>query len=270
MDKQKVRYFFDEIFSFLTNRKFILNLLGMIGFIVFVLIAVFSWLRLYTHHGQKLTLPNYVDQPLDGSIEDAKSQTFEIIVNDSVHIVGKEGGIIQNQNPKGGTQVKEKRKIYVTITKYKADQVDLSDIRFFGEDYTQVQALLRTKSINSVIREEKFDRLTQNSVLEVWYKDKMVRNNRAPTEQLVVDKGETLSFVISSSDGGYSDVPDLIGRTVEEARFMLEPTGLILEFENGSGIPDDEINSALIIDQDPPRNTSVSRGSVIAVELSRS
>ena len=270
MDKQKVRYIFDEIYSFLTNRQFIMNVLGMMAFLAFVLIVVFSWLRLYTNHGQKLSLPDYVDQTLDSSISDAKSKSFEIIVNDSVHIVGKNGGIIQNQNPKGGSLVKEKRKIYVTITKYKADQVNLSEDRFFGEDYAQIQAFLRTKSVNSTIKEYKFDRLTQNSVLEVWYKGKMVRNNRPPTEALIVDKGETLSFVVSSSDGGSSEVPDLIGSTVEEAMFILESTGLTLEFKSGGDQSPESVKDLIIIDQNPQRSTSLARGSAIVVELSRS
>ena len=267
MSKDKLRYIFNEIFLFLTNRQFILNLLGIIVFITLVLFGVFSWLRSYTHHGQKKELPNYVDQPLSSSVDDASSRTFEIIVNDSVHIVGKPGGIIQNQNPPGGSLVKEKRKIYVTVTKFKADQVDLSGMRFFGEEYAQVEAALRSKSIYASIKEFQFDPLTQNSVLEVWHNGKKVIGRQKPPEEFIIDKGDTLEFVVSSNQGGSSDVPSLIGETVGVARFMLEPTGLTLSIENQADLSSQQEGQAIIISQDPPENARLPRGSSISVRV---
>ena len=159
---------------------------------------------MYTNHGQKLELPNYIGEPIDSSKDDAKSRSFEIIVNDSVHIVGKSGGLVQIQNPPGGSLVKENRKIYVTITKYKADKVSLEDMRFYGEDFNQITAQLKTRNIYTNIKSKQFDGINQNSVLEVWYNGKLVIDRRKGAKGLVIDKGDTLDFVISSSQGGLS------------------------------------------------------------------
>lgn len=268
MSKDKLRYILDEILSLLTNRQFILNIFGIILFLTLIMFGVFSWLRSYTHHGQKKELPDYVNQDLRSSQADAESRSFKIIVNDSVHIVGKPGGMIQNQNPPGGSLVKENRKIYVTTTKFRADQVDLSDMRFFGEEYTQVEAALKTKNVYSKIKEYQFDPLTQNSVLEVWHNGRMIISRQKPPEKFVVDKGDTLEFVVSSSQGGSSEVPDLIGETIGVARFILEPTGLNLSISNAASIDAGQEAQAIITSQDPPESTTLPRGSTISVRVS--
>ncbi len=266
MSKEKLRYIANEIISLLTNKKFILNILGIILFLAIVLFAVFTWLGIYTNHGQKLELPDYVNQPVSESAEDAASRLFEIIVEDSVHIVGKKGGIIQIQNPPGGSLVKENRKIYVTITKHTADKVKLSDMRFFGEEYDQIVAQLKSRNIYTKVKEERFDHLTQNSVLEVWHKGKMVINRKKSAKDLIIDKGDTLEFVISSSQGGSSKVLSLVGQTVATASFELQPRGLELDIDYDGQVIEDK-GSSIIISQDPAPGTLLPRGSTISVKV---
>lgn len=266
----RLRYIFHELYALLTNKRFILNLLGIFLFIALVLICVFGWLRWYTNHGQKLELPDYVGQDIESSIDDAQARSFEIIVNDSVHIVGKEGGLVQIQNPPGGSLVKENRKIYVTTTKFQADQVGLADMRFFGEDFDQITAQLKTRSINTVIRSTQFDPLTQNSVMEVWYNDRKVIDRRKDATGLTVDKGDTLEFVISSNEGGSSTVPSLVGGSVSRADFILRPKGLKFAIEYGAGqIPFSQAEeaTAIIVDQYPDPEVTLPRGSTITIKV---
>lgn len=267
MSKEKLLYILNEIRRFLTNKRFILNLFGIILFIGIVLFGVFSWLRYYTHHGQKKSLPDYVSQNLDISIEDAQARSFQIIVNDSVHIVGKPGGIIQNQNPIGGSLVKENRKIYVTITKSKADKIDLSDMSFYGENFDQIEAQLKRKSIKSNVKSTRFDGLSQNSVIEVWHDGQMVINRKKSAKGLIVDKGATLEFIISSSEGGVEDVPQITNRSVETAQWMLKNRGLKLRITNQSDLKDGSDDSAIIAEQEPAAGSSLPRGSTISVTI---
>ncbi len=224
---------------------------------------------MYTNHGQKLELPNYVGDHIESSTEDATSRSFEIIVNDSVHIVGKNGGLIQIQNPPGGSLVKENRKIYVTITKYKADKVTLGDLRFYGEDFNQVTAQLKTRNIYTNIKAKEFDAINQNSVLEVWHNGKLVVDRRKSAEGLVIDKGDTLDFVISSSQGGTSEVPDLIGKSVSAADLILKSIGLkiAIEYGNDNVLDQQSEGDAEIIMQYPPDGTDLPRGSTITVKV---
>jgi len=270
MSMDKLRYIFNEFYALLTNKRFLLNLLGILAFVAIVLFCVFAWLRMYTNHGQKLELPSYIGQDLDSSMEDADSRSFEIIVNDSVHIVGKEGGLIQIQNPQGGSLVKENRKIYVTITKYSPDQIFLDDMRFFGEDFDQITAQLKTRSIQTNVKDTKFDPLTQNSVMEVWYRGEKIIDRQKDSKGLQVDKGDTLDFVISSNQGGSSEVPGIVGKKVSTVDFMLKSKGLNIAVEYGDGqdpLPQNLEGDAVIVDQYPSEGTTLPRGSTITVKV---
>ena len=269
MGQNKLRYVFSEIVTFLTNRQFIYNLIGIILFLALVLFGVFTWLKIYTHHGQKLELPDYVDQELVFSIRDAKDKTFQIIVNDSVHIVGKPGGLIQNQNPPGGSFVKEKRKIYVTTTKFVPDKVDLSEEMFFGQEYEQVKSSLNRRNISATIKEYERDYLAPNSILGVWYKGEEVINRSTKPKEFVVDKGSTLEFVVSSLDVGTSTVPPLVGEILGIERFKLEPLDLNLNVIFDPGASGEEEGSLEIYRQDPEPGTELSVGDVITVYVRR-
>lgn len=142
-------------------------------------------------------------------------------------------------------------------------------MRFFGEDFDQVNAQLKTRSIRSVIKSKQFDQLTQNSVLEVWYRGEKVIDRRRDAKGLVVDKGDTLEFVISSSQGGSSRVPNLVGKKVSVADFMLKPEGLGLavEYDDGGPLPKNLEGDAVIIDQYPSEGTTLPRGSTITLKV---
>lgn len=232
---------------------------------VVLIFGVFTWLRFYTHHGQKLELPDYLGENIEVATKDATDRSFEIIVNDSVHIVGKKGGLVQNQNPRGGALVKEDRKIYVTITKNQADLVDLSTMRFFGEEFDQVRADLKAKSVFTKIIDYKHDRLAENSVMEVWHNGDLVINRSKDPESFIVEKGSTLEFVVSTSEGGTYILEDLSRETLGNAKFKLSPYDAVIEVING----DDTNSAAIIISQTPPPGTRVSYGSTIKVTVEK-
>jgi len=91
-----------------------------------VIIGILQWLKWYTHHGEELILPDYIDKPLVQAENDAADRNFEIVVTDSIFLVGRPGGIIYDQNPKPGSKVKRKRKIYTIVTKSGADMIKVA------------------------------------------------------------------------------------------------------------------------------------------------
>jgi len=267
MSKIKLRYILKEIYSFLTNRKFLLNLLGLILFIAIVIWAVLAWLKVYTNHGQQLEMPDYIGESLVDAELSAEERTFEIIVNDSVYIVDKPGGLIQNQNPAGGSLVKENRKIYVTTTKFIADQVDLSDLSFYGEAFNLMRASLQSKGIRAKIKEFKYDPYTSNTILEVLYGGKTIISKSLNPEDLKLPKGSELEFVVSTQEGGNEVVQNLVGRSVGEAKFMLRRLTLDISYANDLGIEDTD--AAIIVSQSPSADgaTALPHGSAIQVTV---
>lgn len=260
-----------DFFKFLTSKAFLKQLLYISLFLIAVLFAVLMWLRVYTNHGQKLVLDDYINTPLDEAMKSAKDQSFSIIVTDSVHVVGRAGGIILNQNPEPGSTVKENRKIYVTTTKYNADKIKVKDLpRLYGVNYDQAKLDLKSRSIETKIRSKKYDASQPNHILEVWHKGRMIIDGNKLLGNAEIDKGGTLEFVISERQGGSFVVPELVCRTYADAKSYMLYSRLSIGRVNIDGDIENE-DEAYIIRQSPAAdgNTELSAGSVINITLSK-
>ena len=253
----------------MTNKHFIFNLLGILAFFLIISFGVMQWLKFYTHHGQKLEIPSYGDQHIDAANLDAMKQSFQIVVNDSVHIVGKPGGLIQNQNPPPGSKVKEGRKIYVTVTKYRADQVDISGIKLYGEDYELKKTELNRKGIATSIKSWVYHGVyEEGSISEVWQGNKQLigLNIEPDANALIVNKGSRLDFVLNRSSGGFVETPDIIGMTLSQASFLLSAHNLSIgSIRNEGGQIVTDHDDAIITEQGNPSGSQVLRGSYIDV-----
>ena len=75
------------------------NLLLMLVFLIGIYILIHFGLRWYTHHGEKLILPDFTGQNIAMAASEADDLSFQLIVTDSVFRVAQQGGIILNQNP---------------------------------------------------------------------------------------------------------------------------------------------------------------------------
>lgn len=219
-----------QIFKFLTSRQFLIQLGLMFLCVVVVIFGVLFWLKLYTNHGQKLELPNYIDQQVDDAIKDAKKKSFMIIVNDSIHKINVPGGRILNQNPKGSSIVKENRKIYVTVSKYNADMILTDNLPpiIYGKNYDRVKNQLENLEIFAKIKDYKYDNAAPNSILEVWYDGQQIVSNNGTKEGVEIAKGGTLEYVLSQSSGGEVNVPDVTCSQLSTAKFTIEASRLMV------------------------------------------
>jgi len=220
--------------------------------ILFVFGAVLMWLRIYTNHGQKLALTNYVgDRYVEAAVH-AEKESFQLIVKDSIHKVGQPGGIIIAQNPKGGAEVKEKRKIYVDVTKYQADTYDVTELPpMYGNEYNSIVTTLGTLNINSNILGHKHDPGEPNHILEVHYNGRPIITSAGRKSNVKIEKGGTLGFVLSKLDGGEVQVPELVCRTYGQVGFIIATYRLKLGPIEQSGAITDRA-SAYVIGQNPP------------------
>ncbi len=254
----------------MTRKQFLFQLLYIFLFVVGVLMLTLLWLRFYTNHGQELDMPDYVGTQLEEAAKNAEDKTFEIVVNDSTHIVGKPGGEILDQNPKGGAKVKENRKIYVTITKFNADRIKFSDLpTLYGRDFEQKRKELQHLNINANIKKFTFDPGEPNHILEVWYDGKIIANRDIERNDVEIEKGGTLDFVLSEGSGGDTGIIDLRCLPLGRARFLLEKSMLKLgEIEPASLAGDD---SAIIVSQEPfyVSGTTVKRQTPFKVIVSK-
>lgn len=234
------------------------------------LLLVFLWLRIYTHHGQRLIMPDYTGQIFETAMRDAKARSFRMVAVDSVHIVGKRGHEIIIQNPLPDARVKENRTIYVTITKLAADQVPLSRLpALYGKSFERKKLELKQGfDIQSEIAGRMYDPGEPDHILAVIYKGDTIIDKRKRGSDVLIDKGGTLSFIVSQRTGGKLPVPDLICMTYAEAQFLLSNSGLeIAEVIQEDGIVD--VLTAYVSGQVPdPSEGMIEQGSGMRLSLS--
>jgi len=244
---------FIKLFRFLTNKTFFKNILYMILLLAVLLLGLNIYLRTYTNHGQQLTLPDFNEMHIVDAQEMANDKSFEIIVNDSTQIVGKPGGLIINQNPKGGSKVKENRKVYVTTTKYLADKIRLSSLpELYGRDFEQKKKELSHMKINARIKDYKYDAAEPDHILEVYYNGDLIVDSEGRAENVRIDKGGTLDFILSKRSGLEISIPDLRCQTLAAAQFYIEDGARLTMGRVTEEGEIEEAQSAYVIRQYPP------------------
>jgi len=242
-----------KLFRYLTNKAFFKNILFMILFLAVLLIGLTLYLRSYTNHGQKLSLPDFKEMNIVEARKLAEDKTFEIIVNDSTQIVGKPGGIIINQNPTALSLVKENRKVYVTTTKYIADQIKMSSFpELYGREYNQKQKELSFMKVNCRVKDYLYDPGAPDHILEVYYKGKKIVDKDGRNNNVKIEKGGTLDFVLSKKSGLKISIPDLSCQTLASAQFLIEDGARLVmgQISEQDEVTDRE--SAYIVKQYPP------------------
>ena len=224
---------------------------------------------MYTHHGQSIEMRSYVGVNIGEARQDAQKHKFEVVVLDSVFLVGKSGGEIVRQNPEGGAKVKKNRKIYVTITKSVADQVPVRRLPvLYGKDFERKRRELKQAfEIDSKIIGYRYDRGAPNHILEVSYRGTPIIDAQTRKDQVMIEKGGMLEMVLSKTSGASLIMPNLRCATFDEASFQLQTLSLNV----GETYLDDEIRdkgSAFIWKQEPAGSQPVSMGDTITLYLS--
>ncbi len=264
----ETKFSFKELISFIFSKTFLKHFSLIIAFYAIIVIILLFWLRHYTNHGQKLTLPDYNGMHIEKAIIDAENHHFKIIIDDSTHIVGKPGGLIISQNPKPGSKVKENRKIYVNITKYNPDKIKVADLpSLYGRNFETKKRELSILKLKSKVIGYEYDKGEPNYILKVLYKGTPIVTKEGKKNDIEIDKGSTLEFILSRKSGGIIDLPNLRCMTAEQAIFLIESRNLKLGAirKNGQVI---NTPTGYVIKQTPAPVNKIPMGSNIDLELS--
>jgi beta-lactam-binding protein with PASTA domain len=253
------------------DKRFLRQIALLIAALAVCVWLTFLWLRHYTRHGQKLELPDYTGQILEEAMIDAKQKSFRMVVVDSLHIVGKRGHEIIRQNPLPHSLVKEKRTIYVTVTKFAADMIPVSRLpSLYGKSFDRKKAELKQGfDILAEVVGRQYDPGEPDYILAVVYEGDTIIDRQHTGEDVMIKKGSTLGFILSQRTGGRMPIPNLICMTYAEAQFLLQNSGLeIAEIIQEDQIVD--LNSAYVSGQVPDvEEGTIVQGSAMRVSLTR-
>jgi D-alanine-D-alanine ligase len=224
----RVRYFFTSILGFFTSPVFFKNCLAIVLFIAVVFLGFTWWLNIYTYHGKTRTIGDYVGMNLDQASKTAQRNTFQIIINDSIFVVGKDPNVILDQTPKPNAKVKKNRSVYVTVTSNTPPLVPLPKL-IGNYDYSQYTRKLERLGINFRIRERKFDyKQEPNTILYFYHGEEQITDSKL-RRGVKVPKGSLLEFVVTERNTGQVYIPNLVCKRFKAATFMIEGMDLLID-----------------------------------------
>lgn len=225
-------------------KRNLIRLGKFIGFYLFVFIALGIFLRLYTHHGKTISVPEFKGVMPARATQIARHENLQVQIIDSTFIDYMPKGCIVDQNPRPGTHVKRNRTIFVTTNAFNRARVEMP--KLVGLSYRQGKATLEMQGlrVGKLIYRPDF---AKNNIL------KQMHNGEAIAEGTPIEKGETIDLVLGDGHGNNSTpLPNLTGMTLFEATNELNNAYLNVgnvTIEN-AGNASDSIN-AKVVRQEP-------------------
>lgn len=216
-----------ELWWFISSQIFLKNCAGIIVFFLAVGWLTTYWLKCYTDHGESLEVPNFVGMTLQEAQKRAKNRGFNLVASDSTSKPGFAPFTIYEQNPKPQSRVKEDRTIYLSITKAVMDNVLLPDIAGGNDDFEQYSKKLQLQDIKAEIISRKFDAVLEpNTIIDVIFNGDTITNKLR--YGVKVPKGATVLFVVSEKENSVIEVPNLVCKKADAAKFLISTSNLML------------------------------------------
>lgn len=178
----------------------------------------FLLLDVYTQHGEEIEVPDFEGiyiKDLDKFVE-GHELNFEIV--DSVYSSESAKGTVVDQDPNPGSKVKLNRVIYLTVNAMLTKKVKMPDL--IDLSLKQATSLLETYGLRvGMLRY--IEGLPP--VMEQSYQGKAIKGGD------LVDIGSKIDLVLGrGNDGGLIEIPNLLGLTLSEVRYLLASKSLLL------------------------------------------
>lgn len=88
----------------------------------------FKFLNIYTRHGSSYVVPDFSGMTPQEIEESDAYDDFRIVVFDSIYDNSRKGGIVIDQDPSAGTEVKRSRTVHLTVVSGLQEMVMLPDL----------------------------------------------------------------------------------------------------------------------------------------------
>lgn len=188
--------------GFLSN-WIVRNLLFAVAFVLILVIAVNTGLKLFTHHGEEVAVPDLSGLSLSQAESMVSASGLQILVADSVFVNRMQRGAVYAQNPKAGSRVKQGRKIHLTINAVNAKKVSMPLL--VGYSMRQAKAELLSKGL--IVGKLIYVRdIATNNVLRQQH------NGSDIPEGTMIETGSSIDLVVGLNDGNSRTyVPNLVG-----------------------------------------------------------
>lgn len=234
---------------------FVHLLIMLVIFVAAVLFFFYGYLPWTTNHGETITVPKLTGKTISEIESDLTARNLRYQVNDSSYVPETKPFTILAQHPVEGSNVKEHRKIYLSVSSINPPKIKMPALI----DGSLKNAEISLKGSGLLLGHVK----TVPSLYLNLVVDQTV-NGVTIKPGTYIAKGTKIDLSVGDgSKGEDAEVPSLIGMNVEEAKDALQKLGLDLgdiEQDNNSNM-----STGTITKQIPAKGTVLKTGDFVGI-----
>ncbi len=198
------------LLKFLSSKIFYKHLAYAIGGVIVMLFLTFLILKVYTHHGQSISVPDFKGLSMEEVYLKAKKSKMRIEVSDSVFNNSLPKGTVIEQNPVVGFKVKKNRRIFLIVNAYNPEKVKMPNI--VGVSHRQAEAVLKNAGLE-IGRLIHIPDIAVNNVLNQKYNGEEIK------EGFMIPKGSKVDLVLGMGlSNQKTQIPNLDNYSLERAK----------------------------------------------------
>lgn len=178
-----------------------------------VMFFFYVYLPSYTNHGESVTVPNLEGIHMSELEDFLLKRDLRYEVNDSGYSEKFPALTILKQYPKPGSNVKEGRKIFVSVNRVNPPTVPVPEL--LDRSLRNAEAVLASNELKRGTITYKPSQFL-NLVLEMSVNGQPIEKGDR------IDKGSTIDLVVGDGFArSYFQAPELVGNNLENARFII-------------------------------------------------
>ena len=238
------------------------NLVLIVGIILAMAIVAHVAMQIGTRHAARRTVPDFSGVVLADAQRMARRSDLRLQINDSLFVPAYRGGIVLDQLPKGGVEVKPGRTVYITINSFRQKTVPVP--------YVAHRSLRQAKNMLEIAGLEISERVYRADMATNYVLDQFVGDTRiTPDTRMEAELGSGVKLYVGVQSGyGVTVVPQVVGLPLKEAKSRLWELGLNV----GKVAFDPDINllnqkDALVYMQSPTAERHAVLGAKVDIQL---
>lgn len=206
-----------KLLLYLKTNAFKRSLIALLVVIIILFLAIYFGLKSYTKHGDSIEVPTVKGIHINEAKRILENIDLEYTI-DSVYQMDITPGTVIEQDPEPQSHVKTGRTIYLTVITETAPEVAFPNI--IDKTLIEASAIIRNQSLK--IKDTVYvSDIARDVVLEVKYEGQPLNAGR------MIAKGSQITLVLGNGRGANEvEMPNLIGLSLEEARFAIKGAGL--------------------------------------------
>lgn len=196
------------------------NLLLIAAILLALAIGSHLVMQIGTRHGARRVVPDFTGTLLADAERVAAEHDLELHINDSLFVPAYEGGIVLDQLPERGVEVKPGRTVYITINSFRQKMVPIPYVA--GRSLRQAKNMLEIAGLEIDQLIYRTD-IATNYVLEERFGEEVI--TAESRMQAEMGSGITL-YVGVEADQNHTAVPQLVGLSLQAAKGRIWESGL--------------------------------------------